>query len=537
MCKISVIMPVYNGEKYLKESIDSILNQTFSDFEFIIINDGSIDNTKKIINDYKDKRIVYIENEKNSGIVTTLNKGLNYASGKYIARMDADDISLPTRFEKQIKYMEENNDVDILGTAIELFGKNITPNSRIFSKSFENIKCDLLISCALAHPTVMIRKSILEIENYKYNSNYEKLEDYELWFQISKKYKIETLEEILLRYRIHSNQITQNYSEEYLERFKSFKKEQLNFFIKDFNSEELDIFCSLCLGTIEVNEMNINLLLNLFDKIISHNNSSKYFNIIILKKYFKNIMLGLLYKASFKDKIRLFNLIHKKIDISLSENFKFWINLIRQFLELLFFNIKRIVQIFFNQLKLKNKSFTIISNNCWAGFIYQKYGLRYNTPTIGCFFIGSDYVKFCKNLKYYLNKELTFITFESSKNYELIKGSPNHYPIGLLDDIEIYFMHYSSEKEALEKWRRRTKRINYDNILYKMSEREGYTKEDVIEFLNLPYKYKVCFSHSIVPNSIVISDLKDYIGDEITLTLNYFDELKMLNSMGEKNER
>ena len=110
MPKISVVMPAYNAEKYIGESIDSILNQTYGDFEFIIINDGSRDSTKEIILSYSDNRIVYLENEINSGIVVTLNKGLKYATGEYIARMDADDIAVAERLEKQIEFMEKNKD-------------------------------------------------------------------------------------------------------------------------------------------------------------------------------------------------------------------------------------------------------------------------------------------------------------------------------------------------------------------------------------------------------------------------------------------
>lgn len=107
MPKISVVMPAYNAEKYIGKSIDSILNQTYGDFEFIIINDGSKDSTKEIILSYSDNRIVYLENEINSGIVVTLNKGLEYATGEYIARMDADDIAVAERLEKQIEFMEK----------------------------------------------------------------------------------------------------------------------------------------------------------------------------------------------------------------------------------------------------------------------------------------------------------------------------------------------------------------------------------------------------------------------------------------------
>ena len=124
MKKISVLMPAYNAEKYIGEAIESILNQTYKDFEFIIINDGSIDRTEDIILSYDDPRIIYLKNKENSGIVASLNNGLKQAKGQYVARMDADDISLPTRFEKQLQYMESNQHIFVLGTSLILFGEN-----------------------------------------------------------------------------------------------------------------------------------------------------------------------------------------------------------------------------------------------------------------------------------------------------------------------------------------------------------------------------------------------------------------------------
>ena len=117
--RISIVMSVYNGEKYLREAVNSILNQTFKDFEFIIINDGSTDGTREILESYNDPRIILIH-KGNMGLTQSLNKGIALAKGKYIARQDADDISLPERLEKQIEFLERNEKVALLGTAIEI---------------------------------------------------------------------------------------------------------------------------------------------------------------------------------------------------------------------------------------------------------------------------------------------------------------------------------------------------------------------------------------------------------------------------------
>lgn len=180
--------------------------------------------------------------------------------------------------------------------------------------------------------------------------------------------------------------------------------------------------------------------------------------------------------------------------------------------------------------KLIRTDFTIISNNCWGGFVYQYYGMKYLSPTIGLFFVGNDYIKFCKNIEHYINQKLIFIPFEKSKNYDIIKGE-NRYPIARLDDIEIYFMHYKTEEEAAEKWYRRCKRINFDNIIFKVSQREKYTKEDMVEFINMKDKKLICFTYDDIPNAIVVKELEGFVGDEMPLVRKYYDDTELLNSL------
>ncbi|HOL87585.1 MAG TPA: glycosyltransferase family 2 protein, partial [Defluviitoga tunisiensis] len=200
---ISVIMPVYNGEKYLPEAIESILNQTYKNFEFIIINDGSTDRTEEIILSYKDDRIIYVKNEKNLQIVESLNKGINLAKGKYIARMDADDISLPKRLEKQIEFMEKNTHVGVCGTWMKTFGeKNEVWKMPI---SHDEIVVSMLFNSCIMHPTAVIRTKVLKENNLYYDQKYNKVEDYELWTRLVKYTQFANIPEILLKYRIFEN--------------------------------------------------------------------------------------------------------------------------------------------------------------------------------------------------------------------------------------------------------------------------------------------------------------------------------------------
>ncbi|MFT3993577.1 MAG: glycosyltransferase family A protein [Dysgonomonas sp.] len=209
---ISVIMPVYNGEKYLKEAIESILNQTYSDFEFIIINDGSTDETEKIILSYNDPRIVYIKNEINIRLIKTLNKGIDLARGQYIARMDADDISFPERFQRQISIFETYEDVDLVNISVFYLsedGHSYWKPNNIQMCNSEAVKHITVLQNQIIHPGIMIKASLLRQYKYRDNTDVEYIEDYDLWVRILADGHIcYTLPYRLLYYRLLSTSIT-----------------------------------------------------------------------------------------------------------------------------------------------------------------------------------------------------------------------------------------------------------------------------------------------------------------------------------------
>lgn len=221
---VSVVMPAYNAAKYLREAIESILRQTYTDFEFIIINDGSTDDTRAIIQSYDDPRIVYLENETNSGICVTLNKGLDSARGRYIARMDADDISLPERLAVQVAFMDAHPEVGVAGSDIVVFGEDFAPYTFKQLHTPEDCMAGLLFNTCFSHSAVMIRKSVISEHNLRYNDVFRGLEDYELWWQISKYSKLNNIDIPLLRYRHHKGQETQNVTSGVKNAFKTFTK-------------------------------------------------------------------------------------------------------------------------------------------------------------------------------------------------------------------------------------------------------------------------------------------------------------------------
>lgn len=199
-------MPVYNGEKYLRPAIESILRQTESDFEFIIVDDGSTDGTKDIIASFTDSRIRYIR-ANHSGIVIALNTGISKSSGMYLARMDADDISLPRRFEIQCQYLDQHQDVAICGTWADLINEQGDVESEMTFPPIEIGVKDIFLHNPFIHSSVMIRRDTL-ISVGLYKKSFRHAEDYELWSRLLASHKGVNISEKLLQYRKHENQIT-----------------------------------------------------------------------------------------------------------------------------------------------------------------------------------------------------------------------------------------------------------------------------------------------------------------------------------------
>ncbi len=234
--KVTVLMPVYNGEKYLREAIDSILSQIFTDFEFLIINDGSTDQSVAIINSYHDPKIRLVHNEKNLGLIYTLNKGLGLSRGDYIARMDCDDISLRGRLKTQVDFLENHPDVAVLGTSVKTLGAN--KDIWKYPKRNDEIKFELLFRSVLAHSSVIFRTGL---EGLVYDEKYENAEDYELWCRLIERYKFHNLQTPLVKYRIHEGQESEINKENQNKTTDKIRREQLNKLNIKFSNNEFRI--------------------------------------------------------------------------------------------------------------------------------------------------------------------------------------------------------------------------------------------------------------------------------------------------------
>lgn len=275
-------MPIYNCINYIAQAIDSILNQTFTNFELIIIDDCSTDGTAGVVDTYTDKRINFITKPENTGLVASLNTGLSLAKGQYIARMDGDDISMPDRLQKQVDFLEQRPDIVLCGTAYELLNaKQIVS----YPADHDDIKLTLLEYCPLGHPTVMVRNDFLQDHNLRYNADFEAAEDYELWTRLIWLGKIANMPDVLLTYRDHplqysnsnkSNQVKNSH----LSRVKMLAKVWDKASITDPYTREVLFGDPIYNSAVELKEMG-----NWMQHIINVNTTNNYFDALKFAAY------------------------------------------------------------------------------------------------------------------------------------------------------------------------------------------------------------------------------------------------------------
>lgn len=205
---VSIILSVYNAERYLKETIYSLLSQSYKKLEIIIINDGSKDLSRKIILEFNDKRIIFLDRKENWGLTKSLNQGLAIARGKYIARIDAGDISQQFRIEKQVEFLENNPDISVLGSGVEMFSRGKFVRRFIYSKNSKEIRQQLVhFINPIPHSTLMFRKEILD-KLGGYNEFFVKSQDYDFLLRASENFQISSLPECLVKLRISSDSLS-----------------------------------------------------------------------------------------------------------------------------------------------------------------------------------------------------------------------------------------------------------------------------------------------------------------------------------------
>jgi glycosyltransferase involved in cell wall biosynthesis len=283
--KVSIVMPVFNADKYLKATIESILNQSYENFELILINDGSTDNSETIIRSFTDNRIKLLNNQGNKGLIYSLNKAFSISEGKYIARMDSDDLAHKDRIKIQVEYLENNIDVGIVSSNAIMFSDRypIIKKSTNYNKDNDAIKCELLFRNRIIHPSVMLRSSIVKTGFQDiYNPKHLMCEDFGLWQLLISKYKFFVIQDNLVRYRMTNSSITtksRNKIEALYEAQKEIFKQGLEIIGITFDKKELDIHTELSMiSKIQNYKYSLNEKEEWLRKIIFFNNTIKYYN-------------------------------------------------------------------------------------------------------------------------------------------------------------------------------------------------------------------------------------------------------------------
>ena len=287
---VSVLMSVYNSELYLKEAIDSILEQTYENFEFIIIDDCSNDSSMAIIKSYCDERIIVIKNKENIGLAASLNKSIKLSNGEYLIRMDADDISEKNRIIEQVKFMDRNLSIGVAGSYFKLIGESIPWYKKIIIRkgtiNQKDSSSKLLFSPCVLHPSVIIRKKILTENNIFYNENFKRAQDYELWSRLIFVTEITNIPKVLFRWRISAIQSSIKDRGKQIEYSRLIHKFILKKLIGQEPSEQQLkinqwIISQKILSNLELKELDATL-----NNLITYTNSNSFFHFNSLKKEF-----------------------------------------------------------------------------------------------------------------------------------------------------------------------------------------------------------------------------------------------------------
>lgn len=263
--KVSVVMPVYNAEPYLRDSIDSVLNQTLTDFEFIIIDDGSTDNSKAIIQEYNDSRIKLIEN--NHDFIESLNKGMRLSKAPYIARMDADDIMMKDRLNIQHEYMIKHPEIDVCGSSFTKFGFGKEDVYHLETRC-KILKGLLLTENPLAHPTTMIRMKSIEAllklnPQGPYRKEYIYAEDYKLWCELVEQGgTLSNLPDVLLMYRSSDNQVVKKFRHKMVKVARKVQFEYFTYIINTIGKKNPNIYplCKILIDLTNKKQMSLDTL-------------------------------------------------------------------------------------------------------------------------------------------------------------------------------------------------------------------------------------------------------------------------------------
>lgn len=283
MPKVTVLMPVFNVENYVGKAIESILDQSFSDFKLLIIDDCSTDNTCEIVESYKDSRITLIRNECNLGLAENLNKGLSLIDAEYVSRMDGDDIAEPDWLEKEVAVLDIHPEIGVCGAGFEWFGtkKGIV----IYPESSEDIAANMLFSCTTIVPT--FRLSLFRDNGLKYKSDAFPAEDYRFWAECIRVTKFYNIPEVLFHYRMHETQICSSKRSIQIEKVKEVQEYMFEWLSDKVTAEDCFYYYNQFLYGNIVNKRDVKEARNFSRKLLEYNKEKQHFSEVALKKRFK----------------------------------------------------------------------------------------------------------------------------------------------------------------------------------------------------------------------------------------------------------
>ncbi len=327
MPKVTIYIPLYNREKEIGRAIEGILNQTYTDFELLIIDDGSTDNSLQVVNSFKDKRIRLVRNDKNKGVVYTRNRAFELAKGEYLAINDSDDYSYPERIQLQVDYLDKNKEVGILGGQAKRIYSNNTHDIWKYPCRSEEIKCRLFWGSSMINSTLMMRKDLMQKYNLNYNSNFPVAEDYDLFERAQEYFALRNLDRVCIEYYSHPDNLTNTQQE--LMNLKAFdiNKRQLEKLNIILSPEQMYIWFKVFSYKFSFTKEELVELLSLGIEIISANKKNNfYYN----EKLFINELVKKIYNCFYHSKIFGSYILFKKsqladlMSFSLKERIKFF---------------------------------------------------------------------------------------------------------------------------------------------------------------------------------------------------------------------
>lgn len=531
---LSIIVPVYNVEKYLSRCIESLLDQgDFVDYEIILVDDGSKDGSQKLCDKYAEQNgNISVIHKENGGLSSARNAGIKKANGDYVMFVDSDDYIKSNVLLALVQSIYEKQLDVLVFNFSHIYGKYHVENNEAFLSDYndvvtgtqyliDNLKSGTMHMMAC---NKIYKKCLIIDNNIFFREGY--VHEDEEWSPRLLVYaeRVKQFDLIVYGYCIRNDSISSDENKrkaalDLVDNCKGLFVFSSAIVDKELRFQLENNIVTLCLSAFYKGRLTDKAkdIIGLIDnKLVGMKNSKKIRLIRINPKLY--LFVNDCTKGLSRAKADCISLLHKPIAV---KNILY--DKLRKKCRMLFVARKQ-------RRELRNHQFSIIASSCNGGVITSELGEQFRTPTINLWFEAGDYIKLIKNLEHYMS----FEPVEIDNNF-------CNYPVGKIDDIVVYFMHYNSFEEAAKKWDKRKKRINYNNLFFMMAEKDGCTPEMVRGFDRLPYNNKVIFSYNEYPDcpsAVCVKEcssngeaaiMTDYVGLTGRKYDKFFDYVKWLN--------